>query len=42
MEFNAEVIFALVIPWGIKIIIALAIFLIGKKLHALLPMRLKD
>jgi len=32
MEFNAEVIFALVIPWGIKIIIALAIFLIGKKI----------
>jgi small conductance mechanosensitive channel len=32
MEFNAEIIIALILPWGIKIITALAIFVIGKML----------
>lgn len=32
MEFNAEIIIALLLPWGIKIITALAIFVIGKML----------
>lgn len=32
MEFNADMIYAYVIPWGIKILVALVIFVIGKML----------
>ena len=42
MEFNAEMIFALIIPWGIKIIIALAIFLIGKKIARAIAKMVKE